>query len=118
MPETIGLYQTVNVYDFHRAFETMDRDEQFSYAARIALFEHLEDLAVDCDMNIELDVIALCCEYSEFEDLDEFNREYQMNCVDLEEVQEHTTVIPFKKWNDGLNGFHQIDGGFLIQQDF
>ena len=114
MSETIGLYQTVNVYDFHRAFETMDRDKQFSYAARIALYEYLEDLAIDCDMNIEFDVIALCCEYTEFEDLDEFNQQYQLDCADLDEVQEHTTVIEIRKWVDGVNGFYQTDG-FIIQ---
>lgn len=30
MPETIGLYQTVNVHDFHRAFETMDRGKHLA----------------------------------------------------------------------------------------
>ena len=108
MPETIGLYQTVNVDDFHRAFETMDRDNQFSYAARTALYEYLEDL--DCDMNIELDVIALCCEYTEFEDLDDFNQQYQLDCADLDEVREHTTVI--QVWSDVIQN---LRSGFVIQ---
>jgi len=117
MPETIGLYQTVNVCDFHRAFETMDRDKQFSYAARIALFEHLEEQAFDNDMNIELDVIALCCEYTEFEDLDDFNQQYQLDCADLDEVREHTTVIEFHEY-DPDQKLNQTYHWRFIVQDF
>lgn len=29
------------------------------------LFEYLEQMEEDCDMGIEFDVIALCCDYSE-----------------------------------------------------
>jgi hypothetical protein len=39
----------------------MGRQDQFSYEALSALFDYMEEIAPDFD----LDVIALCCDYSE-----------------------------------------------------
>ena len=55
------MYQTVNVSSFREAFRTMGRNDQFSYKALGMLFDHFEDTAPDA----ELDVIAICCGYSE-----------------------------------------------------
>ena len=46
---------------FCDAFRDMGRNDQFSYAAKRALFDFLEEVAPD----MELDVIALCCDYCE-----------------------------------------------------
>lgn len=59
------MKQSVNNSDFHTAFNQMGRGDQFSYEARNALFEYLEEYEQDCETEIELDVIALCCDYSE-----------------------------------------------------
>jgi hypothetical protein len=55
------MYQTINVYAFRDAFKAMGRGDQFSYDALGMLFDHFEDTAPDA----ELDVIAICCGYSE-----------------------------------------------------
>jgi hypothetical protein len=46
---------------FRDAFRQVDRDGQFSYEALNMLYEYFEDI----DPDMELDVIAICCEYSE-----------------------------------------------------
>lgn len=56
---------TVNLYDFRQAFNDMGRGEQFSYDGLEILFDYLEQLGEDIGEEIELDVIALCCEYAE-----------------------------------------------------
>lgn len=56
---------TVNRYDFKRAFADAGRKDQFSYDGLKALFEYLEQLEQDTGEELELDVIALCCDYSE-----------------------------------------------------
>ena len=56
---------TVNRYDFKRAFADAGRKDQFSYDGLTALFEYLEQLEQDTGEELELDVIALCCDYSE-----------------------------------------------------
>lgn len=58
------MKQSINSYEFHRAFESM-RPDNFTYEGREALFEYLEQYEEDTGEEIELDVIALCCFYSE-----------------------------------------------------
>lgn len=95
------MYQTVNNSDFHDAFRQMDRLENFSYEGRNALFEYLEQLEDDLGETVELDVIALCCDYSELT-LEDIQREYgnyegeEFEDMDqaVEWLQDRTTVIP------------------------
>jgi len=55
------MYQTINEYQFREAFRTMGRADQFSYKALGMLFDYFEDSAPDAELN----VIAICCGYSE-----------------------------------------------------
>lgn len=55
------MYQTINVHGFREAFKSMGRADQFSYEALGMLFDHFEEWETDA----ELDVIAICCAYSE-----------------------------------------------------
>jgi len=59
------MKQSINVYQFRDAFRDMGRNDNFSYDGLGVLFEYFEDLGEDIGEEIELDVIALCCEYSE-----------------------------------------------------
>ena len=70
------MKQNVNRYDFERAFSDMGRGTNFTYEGRNALFDYLEELEDGCDMEIELDVIGLCCEYSEHDTALEAAKEY------------------------------------------
>ena len=56
---------TVSIYDFREAFRQAGRENQFSYEALGLLFEYFEEVEQDTGEEIELDVIAICCEYSE-----------------------------------------------------
>lgn len=56
---------TLTRYDFERAFTDFDRKENFSYEGLKALFDYLEDYEEQTGEEIELDVIALCCDYTE-----------------------------------------------------
>ena len=60
-----GIVKTFNEYDFINEFKAYNRMDNFSIKGLRILFESLEQLAIDCEMNIEMDVIALCCEYNE-----------------------------------------------------
>ena len=80
------IYQTVTEWDFVRAFQDMGRGAQFSREGLRALFEHLDDTGED----VELDVIALCCEWTEYPSWEEAAREYAMQAYELED---HTTVL-------------------------
>jgi len=55
---------TVSVYDFREAFQRV-RPNQFSYAALGDLFEYLENWEESSGDEMELDVIAICCDFAE-----------------------------------------------------
>ena len=55
------MHQTINVSSFRDAFHAMGRGDQFTYDGLGMLFDYFEDL----DSSHELDVIAICCGYSE-----------------------------------------------------
>ena len=52
---------TVTLSNFRDAFRACDRQNQFSYEALGLLFDYFEEL----DPDMELDPIAICCDYSE-----------------------------------------------------
>lgn len=56
---------TVTFSDFCDAFYAMDRNDNFSYEGKRALFDYIEQYEQDCGVELELDVVALCCEYNE-----------------------------------------------------
>ena len=55
------MIQTINVSDFRDAFRAYGRADQFSYEGLGALFDFLEEVVPDFD----LDVIALCCDFAD-----------------------------------------------------
>jgi len=61
------MKEQVSFCDFTDRFRSHDRQDQFSYEGKKALFDYLEEIEEECDIEIELDVIALCCDYSEYD---------------------------------------------------
>lgn len=59
------IVQTVGLSDFRDAFRRCNRDDNFSYEGKKVLFDYLEQYSEDTGDPIELDVIALCCDYEE-----------------------------------------------------
>ena len=59
------MKHTVTNSSFHDAFRRADRSENFSYEALNLLFEYFEEIESDTGEEIELDVIAICCDYEE-----------------------------------------------------
>lgn len=98
------MKQSVNLYTFRRAFETL-RPDNFSYAGQEALFDYLEEYEESTGEEVELDVIALCCDFSEYENLEEFQKAYSKDYETLEDIEQATTVI-------------RVDDDSFIIQDF
>ena len=51
--------------DFEKEFRDYGREGNFSYEGLRALFDYLEQYETDCNTEIELNVIAICCDYTE-----------------------------------------------------
>ena len=86
------MKQSITMYDFERAFKRYER-ENFSYDGLKALFEYLEEYEEGTGEEIELDVIALCCEYAEYDSLKEYNDDYGTKYGEIELIQDDTTLI-------------------------
>ena len=86
------MKQTINFSQFCDNFGG-DYKNNFSYEGKKALFEYLENYEEETDTEIELDPIALCCEYSEYEDLKDLQNNYT-DIETMEELEEQTQVIP------------------------
>ena len=81
------MKQTINSYEFQNAFKQA-RPDNFSYDGLEALFEYLEQYETDTGEEIELDVIALCCDYSELS-IDEVISQYTINDeIDLDDLDD------------------------------
>lgn len=60
------MYIEVTRSMFYDAFANCGRAEQFSYGALDAILERIEDLECDTGDQIALDVIAICCDFTEY----------------------------------------------------
>lgn len=88
------MKQSITVSQFHDAFRDMNRENNFSYEGRHALFDWIVDLDESCGTETELDVIALCCEFTEYNSFAEIQANYR-DLEDLEDLEDMTVVIPF-----------------------
>ena len=66
---TLSTYEAAN-------YLMQDEYANWSYPGAFALVEYLEEMEEDCDTAIEMDVVAIRCDYSEYESLIEWAREY------------------------------------------
>lgn len=101
------MKQTVNFNEFCHAFHAHDRYWQFGYAALKALFDYCEEYEESCGIEMELDVIALCCDWTAYpsataacvelaaagEPVEETEEDAEGQC--LEWLQDQTSVIEF-----------------------
>jgi len=56
---------TITQTDFTTMFHRMGRGDNFTHSALCALFDYYENLEEDTGAEIDVDVIAICCEWSE-----------------------------------------------------
>ena len=90
------MKKTVRLHDFAQAFHDYDRGNQFTTLGLMALFEYFEDLERDIGEEIELDVIAICIEYTEYADLAEIQTVYH-DLQDMDDLEDNTHVIVTNK---------------------
>jgi hypothetical protein len=91
------IVKTINAYDFRSEFAHMGRQKDFTYAGLNALYEYINETytgILDKSQPYELDVIALCVQFTEYENLDECLQEVGNDDIKtLEDLYDHTIVI-------------------------
>lgn len=110
------MYQTINTASsFRDEFRACGRADQFSYEALGILFDYLEAYEMDTGEEIELDVIALCCEFSE--DMPEsIAQSYDIDIEGMDEGQVLDEVIATLEANGAYVG--KTDAGAIIYRNY
>jgi hypothetical protein len=78
----MAIVQTLDKYSFIEAFKQSSRKDQFSYEALEAIFDYLEEYSDFNGEPVELDIVAICCEWSEAHWSD-IAREYSIDLNDF-----------------------------------
>lgn len=70
------IVQTVDFSIFVDAFAEYNRKDRFTHEALRALFDYLEDISENMGEDTKLDVIAICCDFTEYASATEAASEY------------------------------------------
>ena len=108
------IYQTINnASQFRDQFHRCGRGDQFSYEALGLIFDYLNDSGSD----VELDVIAICCEFAE-DTWEDVAKNYG---IDLEGIDSYNdeaaameAVRDYLEKNTSVVG--EVNGGFVYVQ--
>lgn len=89
------MKQSVTRFDFVDWFRGSDTyKNNFSYNGLNSLFDYFEQLEEDMENEIDFDPIAICCEFSEYENLEEIKNNYSsVEINNIDDLRYHTNVI-------------------------
>ena len=98
------MKKTLSLGEFRsEVYQFEDRREQFSYKGLEALFNYIEQYEEETGEETEFDFVALCCEFTEYENLKELQEDHK-DIETMEELEDKTIVIPIEDTD-----------GFIIQ---
>jgi hypothetical protein len=82
------MKKTLNLHDFRSEFAAADRGNQFSFEALKLIFEYLEEIYDQ----YELDVVAICCEFAE-SSVEEFADAYRIQADEVDAYLENNSAL-------------------------
>ena len=86
------MKQSINFSQFIDAFKAHDRYDGYGYEALRVIYNYLEEYEEETGQEIELDVIAICCDYNVMHYSD-IAKEYRIDLSDCEDEQEQKDVV-------------------------
>ena len=105
------MKQSVNFSAFCDAFHAYKRYDQFGYTALQILFEYLEEMEYGTSEEIELDVIALCCDYS-VDSVADIASNYDIDLSECEDDEERKfAVLDYLQDNTQICGDYEDENG-------
>jgi len=119
MQNKTGIFQAVGFSQFCDAF-LGDRNATFSYKGKRALFDYLENYSEETGEIVELDIVALCCDYTEYDSALDAWREYAGYQTPAEKAANPIEDITEEEALEYLNDHTQVmeieGGGVIIAQ--
>ena len=106
----MAIIQEVNLYQFREAFVRMDRRDNFSYKGLEHLFNYMEEYGT----NYILDVVELCCEYTE-SSYERIAADYDIDLSDCDDDEEELDCVrQYLEENTAVVA--EFNGTFIYQQ--
>ena len=94
-----------------------DEYASWTYDGARALYEYLTDLEEDTGEQIEFDRVALRCDFSQYDNLEDILNQYN-DINTLEDLQDNTTVLKvtaITKWKNAVGETLTETTGYIIQ---
>lgn len=105
---------TINEHEFIQAFRDCGRSDNFSREGKEMLFSYLTEIEETSGEEIELDVIAICCDFVE-NDYDDIIADYGIDVSSCEDADEkEQAVMSFLEKNTTIIG--KTSYGVVYQQ--
>ena len=108
---------TLTKDNFIEAFKrSSERKDQFSYNALCALFDYYEELEESTGEKVEFDMVAICCEWCEYETALEWAENYfTFSVSDIDNISmEDAEQEALRYLLDNTQVIHLKDGGIII----
>lgn len=103
------IVKTFDLYGFKREFENYYRGNVFSDEALEELFNYYDDFGEP----YELDVIDICCNWTEYESLDDYANDY-MDENDLEGLDDDERDDAIWNYLDSRTYFVRLGNGNIL----
>lgn len=118
----MALIQTIDSSELYHMACRMDRGHNFGYNGWNAIGDYLESLSDDMGEDIEVDIIAICCEYSMAEDVSDWWKEYgvrsDIDAGDWEEMEEDEKLEAVREYLEEKTSVVVCEEDLIIWQAF
>lgn len=111
----MAIVQTLTKSSFIDAFTHSSRKDQFSYEALEAIFDYLEEYSDSTGEPVELDIIAICCDWVEMTWQD-IATEYGVDLSMCDDDDERMGEVETYLYNH--TAFTEVDSGRFVFQQF
>lgn len=108
---------TVTLSSFRSAFALANRESNFSYEGLEVLFNDLQAYEDASGEELELDVIGLCCDYTEEHYKDIFNT-YPISCDSEEPTEDEVKQAVYDYLSDHTSVCGETDEGNFVYAVF
>lgn len=108
---------TVTETMFKNQFVAMNRADNFSSTGLSALFEYFEELGQDTGEELELDVISICCDYSEAS-YEEIADDYSLDLSACDDIEEEFEAVLEYLNNETMVVYADSETGMILYLNF
>ena len=114
----MALIQTVDSSDLYHMAARMGRGDNFGYNGWRAIGDYLDELSNDMGEDVEVDIIAICCDYSMAESADDAYMQYDhLHGVDLPEEEAWEELTEEEKLETVRTFLQENKGQLVICED-